>query len=164
MHLVGPYLTTTSYKKRKGKITKAQQEELERNWRDRNKRLKEMGLPKQTLEEFMEWVHGKSEKVARQEKNRSKSTSSYAKDNQEKKTVTSNHHNRSGSTSTTTGEATLRKNAPSSLGSFVTGPCSSKPSPVYTGTKVIGVAVLHKSCLQPVFSQEEAEDIARMRR
>ena len=35
---------------------------------------------------------------------------------------------------------------------------------VYTGTEVIGIAVMHKSCLQPVFSQLEAQDSARMRR
>ncbi len=34
----------------------------------------------------------------------------------------------------------------------------------YTGDKVLGVAVLHKSCLQPVFSQEAAIEVARMRR
>jgi hypothetical protein len=30
--------------------------------------------------------------------------------------------------------------------------------------KLLGIAVLHKSCLQPVFSQQEAEEIAKMRR
>src|ERR1700737_3523591 len=35
--------------------------------------------------------------------------------------------------------------------------------PAYTGTNVLGVAVMHKSCLQPVFSQETALDIAKMR-
>ncbi len=35
---------------------------------------------------------------------------------------------------------------------------------VYTGTKVLGIAVLHKSNAVPVFSVEEAQDISRMRR
>lgn len=35
---------------------------------------------------------------------------------------------------------------------------------VYTGDKVLGVAVMHKSCLQPVFSAEAAKDSATMRR
>ena len=39
-----------------------------------------------------------------------------------------------------------------------------KPSPTYTGSKCIGVTVLHKSCLQPVFSKQEAVDAAKMRR
>ena len=34
----------------------------------------------------------------------------------------------------------------------------------YTGNKLIGISVLHKSCLQPIFSQEEAIDSAHMRR
>lgn len=34
----------------------------------------------------------------------------------------------------------------------------------YTGDKLIGVTILHKSCLQPVFSQEQAIDAAHMRR
>jgi len=35
---------------------------------------------------------------------------------------------------------------------------------VYTGDKVLGVTVLHKSCLQPVFSKQDAIDAAKMRR
>lgn len=44
------------------------------------------------------------------------------------------------------------------------GAVSSKPNPQYTGTKILGVTVLHKSCLQPVFNQQEAIDAASMRR
>jgi hypothetical protein len=39
-----------------------------------------------------------------------------------------------------------------------------KPSPVYTGTKVKGIATMHKSNAVPVFSDEEAVDISKMRR
>jgi hypothetical protein len=35
---------------------------------------------------------------------------------------------------------------------------------VYTGTKVKGIATMHKSNAVPVFSDQEAEDISRMRR
>lgn len=35
---------------------------------------------------------------------------------------------------------------------------------VYTGDKVIGISIVHKSCLQPVFSAEQAKDFAEMRR
>jgi len=34
----------------------------------------------------------------------------------------------------------------------------------YTGTECIGVAVMHKSCLQPIFNKQSAEDVAKMRR
>lgn len=35
---------------------------------------------------------------------------------------------------------------------------------IYTGTRLIGIATMHKSNSVPVFSQEDAVDIARMRR
>lgn len=35
---------------------------------------------------------------------------------------------------------------------------------VYTGDKLLGIAIMHKSNLVPVFSQEDAEDISKMRR
>ena len=41
---------------------------------------------------------------------------------------------------------------------------TAKPSKVYTGNAVIGIGTLHKSNAQPIFSKEEAEDIAHMRR
>jgi hypothetical protein len=39
-----------------------------------------------------------------------------------------------------------------------------KPIKVYTGTKVKGIATMHKSNAVPVFSDEEAKDISKMRR
>jgi hypothetical protein len=38
------------------------------------------------------------------------------------------------------------------------------PAKVYTGTKVKGIATMHKSNAVPVFSDEEAKDISKMRR
>jgi hypothetical protein len=38
------------------------------------------------------------------------------------------------------------------------------PAKVYTGTMVKGIATMHKSNAVPVFSDEQAVDIARMRR
>lgn len=46
----------------------------------------------------------------------------------------------------------------------VLGPVSSKVIPRYTGTKMIGVGTMHKSNAVPIFSDEEAHDIATMRR
>ena len=47
---------------------------------------------------------------------------------------------------------------------FTGGPCVLKPNPVYTGTKIKGIGTMHKSNAVPVFSDEEARDIATMRR
>ena len=44
------------------------------------------------------------------------------------------------------------------------GVATMKAPKVYTGTKVKGIATMHKSNAVPVFSDEEAVDIAKMRR
>ena len=51
-----------------------------------------------------------------------------------------------------------------SLDTGHSGPVSSKPNPQYTGTKILGIGTMHKSNAVPVFSEEEAHDIATMRR
>ena len=50
-----------------------------------------------------------------------------------------------------------------SRGDF-TGNATLAPAKVYTGTMVKGIATMHKSNAVPVFSDEEAIDISRMRR
>jgi hypothetical protein len=44
------------------------------------------------------------------------------------------------------------------------GNATLKPSKVYTGTMVKGIATMHKSNAVPVFSDEQAVDISKMRR
>jgi hypothetical protein len=44
------------------------------------------------------------------------------------------------------------------------GIAAKKDIPVYTGDKMLGVTILHKSCLQPVFNEQAAVDAAHMRR
>lgn len=51
-----------------------------------------------------------------------------------------------------------------SKNSWITGAVSSKPNMQYTGNAVLGVTVLHKSCLQPIFNEQAAKDAASMRR
>ena len=49
--------------------------------------------------------------------------------------------------------------------SRVTEGCSTAPvHKVYTGNKILGIGTMHKSNAVPIFSDEEAQDIARMRR
>jgi hypothetical protein len=47
---------------------------------------------------------------------------------------------------------------------FTGGPCTLPEKKVYTGTKVKGIGTMHKSNAVPIFSDEEAVDIAKMRR
>ncbi len=46
------------------------------------------------------------------------------------------------------------------MGTFV----GKKEEKKYTGDRLLGIATMHKSNMVPVFSQEAAEEIARMRR
>ncbi len=47
---------------------------------------------------------------------------------------------------------------------FTGGPCVKVPEKVYTGTKVKGIGTMHKSNAVPIFSDEEAVEISKMRR
>jgi len=53
---------------------------------------------------------------------------------------------------------------PQSLSTWTTGAVASKSTPKYTGTKILGIGTMHKSNAVPIFSDEEAVDISRMRR
>ena len=46
----------------------------------------------------------------------------------------------------------------------VTGAVSSKQTPQYTGTKMLGIGTMHKSNAVPIFSDDEAKAISSMRR
>lgn len=43
-------------------------------------------------------------------------------------------------------------------------PALKSPEKVYTGTAIKGIGTMHKSNAVPIFSDEQAQDIARMRR
>jgi hypothetical protein len=44
------------------------------------------------------------------------------------------------------------------------GVAARAPDKVYTGDKIIGVAVMHKSNLVPIFNEQAAVEVAQMRR
>lgn len=52
------------------------------------------------------------------------------------------------------------------LKSMVTegGSTTLKPKYEYTGSEMVGISIIHKSCLQPIFNQQSAIDAASMRR
>lgn len=60
----------------------------------------------------------------------------------------------------------FRREGTKSIPSLESDVCdtSLKEVPHYTGDKLIGIAIMHKSCLQPIFSKQQAEDSAHMRR
>ena len=51
-----------------------------------------------------------------------------------------------------------------SVDSGITGAVTTKAPQKYTGTKVVGIGTMHKSNAVPIFSDDDAKDIARMRR
>jgi hypothetical protein len=53
---------------------------------------------------------------------------------------------------------------PSLNGGMDMSPATKAPDKVYTGTKIIGIGTMHKSNAVPIFSDEQAQDIAKMRR
>jgi hypothetical protein len=60
--------------------------------------------------------------------------------------------------------AAYRPNLIPSLTDSLHGVAIRPEEKVYTGDKLLGIGVLHKSCLQPIFSEEQAVEIAHMRR
>ncbi len=160
MHIIGPHLTTTSYKKREQKITKAKQEELENDWRARNIRLREMGLPKETFEQFLEWIYGRGKKEKKTQSYQPNLSTAAAEKNIKEQLAVRSNISRVVSPDIS--------NPPGYVGAsmavFDSGGCTKKPAPVYTGSKIVGIATMHKSNMVPVFSSEEAEDISKMRR
>ena len=51
-----------------------------------------------------------------------------------------------------------------SLDTGVKGAVNVRAIPTYTGDKIIGIGTMHKSNAVPIFSNQEAEDISKMRR
>lgn len=47
---------------------------------------------------------------------------------------------------------------------FTAGPCVKAPDKVYTGTAIKGIGTMHKSNAVPIFSDEQAVEISKMRR
>lgn len=47
---------------------------------------------------------------------------------------------------------------------FTGGVCTKKENPVYTGSAIKGIGTMHKSNAVPIFSDEQAIEIATMRR
>lgn len=137
MHIEGPHLTTTG--KKKGKKTF-------RNSAAANKARRDAESWKALLEKYDvkpgKMVVGKSKPVRKNSGQNLDRTKSNWRDNVEPNRLTDHIP---------------------SVDSRA-GVASKAESKQYTGDECIGVAVMHKSCLQPIFSQQSAKDAARMRR
>jgi hypothetical protein len=134
MHLLGPQFTTLSTSKRRKKLSDSQYHKMAMELNDYNKQMKKYGLKPKTLDEYIAYRQGKYKPKL------------------------------GGIIKEPMKATTFVRQAPKYESGIGVGVGFARKENVYTGTKIIGVAVLHKSCLQPVSSRQDAEDIAKMRR
>ena len=124
MHLVGPYMTTTSYKKRKAK-----------------NKTKKMLEAEAKHEKWLRKMNAHPEQIA-ESKKKNASVS-----------ILSVPNYRSSGNSVPTSDV------------IPGGSTAPKERLVYSGERrLLGVAVMHKSNMVPVFDSKDAKDIAKMRR
>ena len=130
MHLVGPYMTTTNYKKRK------------------NVKFKSAEHKRRYEQEQVQWeALLKKHKIDPSVK--SKKSTGRLMDNY---------------TLSVPLERSSKKYPSLSSTGVPGGGCARVEPKVYTGTKLLGIATMHKSNMVPVFSAQDAEDISKMRR
>jgi hypothetical protein len=139
MHLVGPYMTTTNYRKPKQKPrTKVQQAKLEEAHKAYNKSMKQIGCQDQmmTLENYDMYTRGlykpklKGVYTPPETKSYQRETPRY----------------------------------PSLNSKDVCGVAAKPAAKVYTGTLIKGIATMHKSNAVPILNKQDAIDISNMRR
>lgn len=137
MHLSRHSMIRTS--RRKVKMTKKKMEEYTLAWRKHNKSMKRANLHSMvygTVQEYIDYVYGKKTRKAEFKPLEVSYPVAYEMNN--------------------------TKKYPSLDGSsFDT---SKKENARYTGDKLVGIGVMHKSNLVPIFKGDDAKDLARMRR
>ena len=141
MHLVGPYLTTTNYRKRKTKVTQAQMNRWMDGWREKCKQNKRLGLAKPTFEEYVDALHGRVKT-----------------DKPKFVPLKPSHDN-------VMEKIKQHKELYPSGNSFGNASSTAKKEPQkYTGTLIKGIATMHKSNAVPIINNEQAIEVATMRR
>jgi len=144
MSLVGPYMTTTNYKKRKAKkLTPNKLEALRADWRKYNKDMRRKNMHSLQWEDFDDYV-------------------AYVQGNPPKR------KNEKQEFTTYTPKEPMRRETPQipSRGDGI-GNGFKREANTYSGERqLLGVATMHKSNMVPVFAdqKEQAKEIASMRR
>ena len=147
MHLAPVYYTTTNYKKRKNrKLSDNQRQKLETEWRQYNKRMRQMNCHSaqfDELEDYIAYTQGRY-------KSKAKDNSNDCKPLVQKSTEP------------------YRRQTPDVPSLSKTGICGFAPrkeSPKYTGDLIVGIGTMHKSNAVPIMrGTKQAEEIAKMRR
>ena len=141
MHLAQG-LSTINTKKRKTKITKARMAELQESWRKHNKEMKRKGMHDMRYEKFEDYLDYCFGRIKHK-------TTFRVSDKPAKYRRDEDHRERYPS-------------AP--LSAVGTDSCRKIEPMKYTGTLIKGIATMHKSNAVPVIDDQQAKDIARMRR
>ena len=141
MHLVGPYMTTTNYKKRKQKkLTDSKRQQLEQDWRKHNKDMRRKNMHSMqidTLEEYIAYTRGQYV--------------SNKKEPEFKEYKPNYNVERS------------TQHIPSHGDGI--GNATRKERTKYTGDLIVGIGTMHKSNAVPIMrGTKQAEEIAKMRR
>ncbi len=143
MHLLGPGMTTTNYKKRKKKpLTVAQLNQMKIDWKRHNKDCRRKHIHAAQFEKFDDYVaYVRGEYKAPKERPNPRNTYKPPSVRETKEYP--------------------------SLSNNVAGTGTRKESMKYTGErKLLGIATMHKSNMVPIFedTKEQAIEIAQMRR
>ena len=142
MHLLGPHITTTNYRKRKNKLTQGKMDMYVSEYVERCKRDKRFRLPTVSFDEFVSEMQGSRKK-------QKKIATTYSPNIDPILESSRNHRIMYPSVEDRNVDPKL---------------IAKRENMQYNGTYIIGVAVTHKSNIVPVTSKEQAIDIARMRR
>lgn len=145
MHLARGLSMLNTKKPKRSKMTLGKITKYQEQMRKHNKHMRSIGCHdlQMNLQEYIDYCHGHYKRKT--QKNAS---------NDEFKPLTSV-------------ESYTRKteDIPSLVTSNSFGPATKKEPMQYTGERrLVGIATMHKSNLVPVFSDEEAKELAKMRR
>lgn len=140
MHLAPVYYTTTNYKKRKNrKLSDNQRQKLETEWRQYNKRMRQMNCHSaqfETLDDYIAYTQGKYKPTIKGSDETLKVKESYRR---------------------TTPHIPSNNN--------IAGVAPRKEPNRYTGDLIVGIGTMHKSNAVPIMrGTNEAKEIANMRR
>jgi len=152
MHLARGLTTLNTKKRKPKKLTEGQRKKYEVQWRQHNKEMRKKHLHEHqfdTLDDYIAYCRG-----------------TYKPKNKTETVMNTPWHHSGGTVTRTT------KHIPSHNSEHSFAPATKKAPMVYTGErKLIGIAMMHKSNLVPVFAddddktgQKQATEIAQMRR
>jgi hypothetical protein len=104
------------------------------DWVDYNKQMKRIGCKTKTFDEYVQYRQGKYKPTLR------------------------------GAVKNPMHAETLRRESPKYESGVGVGVTFAKKENVYTGTLIKGIATMHKSNAVPIINEEQAHEVARMRR